>query len=149
MRTQHAVFLRPIDMSMTLNLCNQVEEISRLADFLEELGREMNLPRAMLHSLNLALEEAIANVIFYAYPRDERHEICLNAERVGDMLCFRLVDSGLAFDPTQIPPPDITLPAEERPIGGLGIFMMRQIMDQVEYSRVDGLNVLIMKKKVE
>ena len=102
----------------------------------------------MIFNLNLALEEAVTNVILYAYPKEEQKDIFISANMSDNILIFVLTDSGKEFDPTKVPDADITLPAEEREIGGLGIFLIRQIMDTVEYQRVDGKNVLSMSKQL-
>lgn len=129
-----------------LILQNEISEISRLASFIEAIGEELELPPGLTFNLNLALEEAISNIIFYAYPNQAGKEISVQVATVADSLVFTLTDSGRAFDPTQVKDADITLSAAERPIGGLGIFLIRQIMDKLEYSRMDGKNIFIMRK---
>jgi anti-sigma regulatory factor (Ser/Thr protein kinase) len=100
-------------------------------------------------NLNLVLEEAVSNVILYAYGKEEQKEISLVAQSCDNNLVFVLTDSGTEFDPTKVPDADITLSAEEREIGGLGIFLIRQIMNTVEYQRIDGKNVLTMRKQLD
>lgn len=96
--------------------------------------------------INLALEEAVANVIMYASPPQERHNIVLKVSSTETQLVFLLTDKGLSFDPTQVDDVDLTLSIEERPIGGLGIFLIRSIMNEVLYQRLDDENRLTMKK---
>ena len=97
----------------------------------------------------IALEEAIANVVMYAYPNEEgKHKIILNAVFENGELVFTLIDSGVPFDPTKAPEADITLSAQDRPIGGLGIFLIRKIMNEISYQRVNNENHLIMKKRI-
>ena len=136
-------------MEKTLILKNDIAEISRLAEFVENLGEEFMLTPDLVFNLNLVLEEAVSNVILYAYPKEEHEIITLSAKKDGNMLIFVLTDSGKEFDPTQAPDADITLSAEDRPIGGLGIFLIRQIMNTVEYQRIDGKNVLTLGKELE
>ncbi|MBR4845371.1 MAG: ATP-binding protein [Bacteroidaceae bacterium] len=133
-------------MEKVLVLRNEIEEISKLALFIEELGDELGLSPELVFNLNLVLEEAVSNVILYAYPKEEHEIITLTAKMDGNQLIFILTDAGKEFDPTQIPDADITLSAEERSIGGLGIFLIRQIMNTVEYQRIDGKNVLTLGK---
>ena len=128
---------------------NEISEISKLAIFIEELGEELNLTPDLVFNLNLVLEEAVSNVILYAYPKEEHQTISLIAKKKENQLIFVLTDSGKEFDPTQAPDADITLSAEDRPIGGLGIFLIRQIMNTVEYQRIDGKNVLTLGKELE
>ena len=129
-------------MEKKLVLKNEISEINKLAVFIEELGEELNLAPDLVFNLNLVLEEAVSNVILYAYPKEEQQEIVLTAKMSDKNLIFVLTDAGKEFDPTQAPDADVTLSAEERQIGGLGIFLIRQIMNKVEYQRIDGKNVL-------
>ena len=85
----------------------------------------------------------------YADPLEEHHEIRLKASLTDNHLIFLLTDKGLSFDPTNAPDADITIPIEERAIGGLGIFLIRSIMNEVSYQRLDGENRLTMKKYIE
>ena len=136
-------------MEKKLILQNEVAEISKLAIFIEELGEEFGLSPDLVFNLNLVLEEAVSNVILYAYPKEEHQIISLIARKKDNQLIFVLTDSGKEFDPTQAPDADITLSAEDRPIGGLGIFLIRQIMNTVEYQRIEGKNVLTLGKELE
>lgn len=136
-------------MEKKLILQNEVAEISKLAIFIDELGEEFGLSPELVFNLNLVLEEAVSNVILYAYPKEEHQTISLIAKKKVNQLIFVLTDSGKEFDPTQAPDADITLSAEDRPIGGLGIFLIRQIMNTVEYQRIDGKNVLTLGKELE
>ena len=136
-------------MEKEIKIANNVDEIPRLADFVEELGAELELSPAMAMSINLALEEAVVNIILYAYPQDQLHEIRLKVTASAQQLIFLLSDSGMSFDPTRVPEPDVTLPLEERPIGGMGVFLIRKIMNEVTYERIGGENKLTMKKNIE
>ena len=136
-------------MEKKLILQNEVAEISKLVIFIDELGEEFGLSPELVFNLNLVLEEAVSNVILYAYPKEEHQTISLIAKKKENQLIFVLTDSGKEFDPTQAPDADITLSAEDRPIGGLGIFLIRQIMNTVEYQRIDGKNVLTLGKELE
>ena len=136
-------------MEKQLVLKNEIAEISKLASFIDELGEAWNLPTELVFNLNLVLEEAVSNVILYAYPKEEHEIISLLARKRENQLIFVLTDSGKEFDPTRVEDADITLSAEERPIGGLGIFLIRQIMNKVEYQRVEGRNVLTLGKELE
>ena len=127
---------------------NDISEISKLATFIGELSEELDFTPELNFNLNLVLEEAISNVILYAYGKEEQKEISLVAYLSDNNLVFVLTDSGMEFDPTKVPDADVTLSAEEREIGGLGIYLIRQIMNTVEYQRIDGKNVLTMRKEL-
>lgn len=133
-----------------LVLTNQVAELTKLAAFVEEIGEDNGFDMPLTMSLNLAMEEAVSNVIFYAYPKGEcNHTIEVLFSKVGSEICFVIRDSGIYFDPTAKEDADITLSAEERQIGGLGIYMVKQIMDSVTYIRESEMNILTMKKNIE
>ena len=130
---------------------NDIEQIPTLSEWIEGLGipAELNMP------INLALEEAVSNVMLYAYPGTGGNVFVeFNRGVTGDglpvtgRLVFTISDSGIPFDPTQQKEADITLSAEEREIGGLGIHLVRQIMDEVSYERVEDKNVLTLVKKI-
>ncbi|SEF66705.1 ATP-binding protein [Parabacteroides chinchillae] len=137
-------------MQKTLCIENDIKELDRINDFLEVVDEEFHLPSAFRMKLNLVLEEAVSNIIFYAYkPGEKGCSINIVVSYDKGWLTLMLTDSGIAFDPTKRENPDITLSAEERPIGGLGIFLIKQIMDEVSYRREKKQNVLIMKKKIK
>lgn len=130
-------------------LRNNIEEIARMQGFIDELVAELCLTPEDAFNIHLALEEAVSNVIMYAFPEGEQHDITLTVRHVDDTLIFRVIDAGREFDPTLQPDADVTLSLEQRPIGGLGIFLIRRIMQRVEYHRIDGNNILTMVKSIE
>ena len=137
----------------TLTLVNRTEEVEKLPIFLEALCEATGCNPAVSFNLNLALEEAVVNVIEYAYPKDgKEYTFTLNVQTQQQngaiLLTFTLTDQGTPFDPTQTDDVDTTLSAQEREIGGLGIFLVRQLMDDVSYQYVNGSNVLTMTKRV-
>ena len=127
----------------TIVMRNDIQQIPTLAEWVESL----QLPRSLDMTINLALEEAVTNVMLYAYPHDKSGQVLIEAEKTDTAVTFVISDSGTAFDPTAQPPADITLSAEERAIGGLGIHLVRQIMDSIAYRREDGRNILTLVKK--
>lgn len=129
-------------------LPNRVEVIDRLATFVEEVAESHGIDGSVAMSINLALKEAVVNVMNYAYPKGTTGDLKVESSFSGDTLSFTVSDSGTPFDPTKMPDPDTTLSVEERPIGGLGIFLVRQIMDEVSYRYEDKRNILTMKKKI-
>lgn len=135
-------------MNDTLLLHNDINEIPKLAEWLEMLGEELDIPMSSVFQLNLALEEAVVNVMTYAYPGQEGMPVCLHVDNESGILTFTLKDEGVPFDPTQKEEPDITLDIEDRPIGGLGIFLVNQYMSSVSYQRKAGENILTMTFKI-
>ena len=100
----------------------------------------------VLRGLNLALEEAVTNVILYAYPEGTSGDVLVDAAAGEKALYFTITDTGKAFDPTTKEDVDINAGIEDRPVGGLGIHLVRKIMDDVRYERIGGKNVLYLTK---
>lgn len=136
-------------MERTLILRNDISEVERLSTFIEELGKDLTLGPDVIFNLNLVLEEAVVNIINYAYPKEKNESIYLSASLYGSSIVFTLTDTGKEFDPTTVPDADITLSADDREIGGLGIFLIRHIMNEVKYERIEGKNVLTLQKKLD
>ena len=103
---------------------------------------------ATIMQINLAIEEAVVNVMNYAYPEGTKGDITIEAKSNGTEMIFIISDTGKPFDPTAKPEVDITKSAEDRAIGGLGIHLIRQIMDRINYERIDGHNILTLIKKL-
>lgn len=122
---------------------NDIEQIPTLSEWLEGL----EIPADIMMPINLALEEAVSNVMLYAYP-GTTGQLFVECTK-GDRLVFTITDAGIPFDPTKQQEADITLSAEERQIGGLGIHLVRQIMDEVRYERIDEKNVLTLIKELK
>lgn len=135
-------------MEKSITLANDISEISRLHEFIEEMGNHFELSPDIVFNLNLVLEEAVANIINYAYPKEEHESIYLSARKHEGSIILILTDTGKEFDPTAAPEADVTLSADDRQIGGLGIFLIRQIMNEVKYERIEGKNVLTLEKKL-
>ncbi|MCQ2239443.1 MAG: ATP-binding protein [Bacteroidaceae bacterium] len=131
-------------MKDTLKLTNDINEVPRLGEWIDSLGDRLGLLPDKVFNLNLALEEAVVNVMNYAYPGQNHMPIYLTVDDNDGFLRFVLEDEGVPFDPTQTEAPDITLDADKRPIGGLGIFLVNQLMSKVSYEYKDKRNRLIM-----
>ena len=135
-------------LQRSITLPNDIATITQLSEFVETVCEEKGLDMALTMNLNLALEEAVVNVMSYAYPDsqgDVKVDIIIDDQKVVSIL----TDSGIPFDPTQKGDVDTTLPAEERPIGGLGIHLVKQIMDKVSYQYVGNQNILTLEKNIK
>ena len=134
------------ELRRNIVLPNDVETITKLHPFIEEIGEKLELSSSLTMKLNLAVEEAVVNVMNYAYPEGTYGEVAIDAMADDKQLQIILTDCGVAFDPTESKEADTTLSADERPIGGLGIHLVRQIMDSVSYERTNDKNVLTLVK---
>ena len=135
-------------MKRRLVLPNDIETIPQLNEFIDSVAEEVGLEMSLTMSLNLALEEAVVNVMEYAYPEGQKGNVEIEVTADQEWMTFVIMDTGIAFDPTMKEDADTTLSAEERPIGGLGIFLVRQLMDVIDYKRQDNKNVLTLRKKL-
>ena len=131
-----------------LRLANELADLASLAGQIERFGAEQRLPSSVVNALNVVLDEAVSNAINHGYDAGVRGEIAVRLRRTGDRVVAEVEDDGRPFDPLQAPPPDLTLPLERRPVGGLGIHLIRKLMDEVSYARRDGRNVLKMAKQL-
>ena len=131
-----------------LTLSNNVQEIPQLNAFIDEVCESHDLDPMTSMEMNLALEEAVVNVMTYAYPEGTKGYVDISAQSDNDSLTFVISDSGKPFDPTTREEVDTSLPAEQREIGGLGIFLVRKMMDDIKYEYKDGHNILTLRKKL-
>jgi serine/threonine-protein kinase RsbW len=130
-------------------LGNDLSEIAKLHRELENFGQKCNLSPKTLFEFNLILEEVLANVISYAYGDNQRHEIVVQADLKDGELVIKVEDDGRAFNPLQSPPPDLHRPLEQRKVGGLGLHLVRELTNSIEYDRKDGKNRLVVRKRIE
>ena len=148
---RHGTAQQPgVDPSRRLIMKNEMSEVGRLRAFFFSVCREHGIDDETAKTLNLALEEWVANVINYAYPKGMRGHVEVTADVSDDVLTLVIKDHGAVFDPTQHEEVDIDAELDERAIGGLGIHLIRTIMDTVEYQRTsDGYNRLVLTKRIE
>ena len=128
----------------TLTLTNDIQELERLEPFLDNFFEQNKINPSLLSSVNLALEEALANVIMYAYPEGTQGEVTLSAKVSDNVIRMEIKDKGVPFNPLQQQEADLDVSLEERQIGGLGIHLIKEIMNEVNYVYKDGKNVLTM-----
>jgi anti-sigma regulatory factor (Ser/Thr protein kinase) len=136
------------DQQQILILANQLGELETIRASLDSLVKAWGIPASMEFSLNLALEEAFTNVVNYAFDDGKEHLIEMGFEKREGSLVITITDDGQLYDPTKTPEPDTGLDIRKRPIGGLGIFLVKKFMDKVEYRRLDNKNQLILTKNL-
>ncbi len=129
----------------------ELDKFDGMMDFIRTAAETSGLSLMEINKIELALEEAIVNVINYAYPQKDQDSVLelefqIIEENSQKKLKYVMTDAGIAFDPLKKETPDINADLEDRPIGGLGIFMIKKIMNEVFYSRTDSKNILTMIK---
>ncbi len=125
-----------------LRVENRHDELDRVSAAIEEFAEEAEWPLDLVFKINLALEEIVINVMNYGH-EDGLHEIDISLIADGNSLTIEIVDDGRPFDPlTDAPKPDVDAELEDRNIGGLGIHLVRKMMDDVRYRREEGKNHL-------
>ena len=132
-----------------LTLKASLEKLDEVLAFVEENLEKNDCPMKVLMQVQIAVEEIFVNIAHYAYG-SEQGTATIRAEVGGDPLqvIITFIDQGVPYDPLQKEDPDVTLSAEDRQIGGLGIFMVKKSMDDVKYEYADGKNILTISKKI-
>lgn len=133
-------------MKRELTFKNEEQELMRVAEFMESVCDELQLDMHVAMKLQVAMEEMVTNVIFYAYPEGTIADITLTAESDDKELTFILSDTGKPFDPTAKEDADTEINPMDREQGGMGILIVKNIMNEVTYQRLGDVNQLTMKK---
>ncbi|MBR6230051.1 MAG: ATP-binding protein [Eubacterium sp.] len=137
-------------MSEELHIAAKVENLDQVLAFLEEYLDQQGCSMRTHMQLAVAVEEIYVNIAHYAYVDNEGEgDADIRLHMDGRTLEITFIDSGIPYDPLAKPDPDVTLPVEERQIGGLGIFMVKKSMDDVKYERKDGQNILTLYKSID
>jgi anti-sigma regulatory factor (Ser/Thr protein kinase) len=134
---------------LEVSLHNRREEISAVHQALDGLATQYNLPTRLVTHLHIALEEHLTNIISYGYESGQAGTIRVRFMLESSALRVEVEDSARAFDPTAAPEVNVLLPLEAKPLGGLGLHMIRKSADELEYRRTDGRNLLTIKKRLK
>ena len=135
--------------SITIRLPIDLKEIERLNRIVRQFGDLHEVPSRALYAINLALDEVVTNVVRHGYeavPEGEHFTATVSA--LNGELTTEVQDAGRQFNPLDAPVPDLNAPLDERTLGGLGVHLVRSLMDRVEYRRENGKNVLTMRKRI-
>lgn len=132
--------------SVQTRIPNRLDAMAEVAVMVDVFGNDHGLSRRIVHDVNVALDEVLNNIISYAFEPGERSEIGIRLEISGGKIVIDIEDAGRPFDPLGAPPPDLTGGLQERRVGGLGIHIVRNLMDAVEYARVGERNRLCLSK---
>ena len=123
-------------------------KLKYLAEFVEEVNRratEAGLSMAEVTRMELCIEEVVVNIINYAYPEEEG-SLRMNCSKEQTDFVITIEDEGIQFNMLEKEDPDVDAAADDREIGGLGVFLVKELMDEVIYTRENGVNTLVLKK---
>jgi anti-sigma regulatory factor (Ser/Thr protein kinase) len=134
--------------SITIRIRAEVNEIERLNRLVRHFGELLEIPSRALYAVNLAVDELVTNAILYGFEEVNDEEITIRVEVSGTELQATVIDEGHEFDPLQAPAPNLDAPLQERSIGGLGVHLVRNLMDHVAYTRDGAKNVLTVRKRI-
>ncbi len=132
---------------LQFSVANDLREIAVAADRIDEFCSLNGIPPATAYAVNLSVDELLTNTISYGYEDGGEHRIDLMIRLDGDVLAVEISDDGIEFAPDSADDPDTNASIEDRPIGGLGIFLTRQMMDSFDYRRDEGRNIVTLTKK--
>ena len=131
---------------LSIVLINERREIERLSEAVERFGEAHHLLADDVAAVNLVLDEIVINIIAHGYDDEQEHQIRVSLTLEGDLLTIQVEDDSKPFNPLDAALPNLDLPIDERPIGGLGIHIVRSTVDAVQYRREGGRNILRMRK---
>ena len=132
-----------------LTVAATLENIAKVTDFVNEELEALACPMKAQMQINIAIDELFGNIAHYAYaPEVGEATVKIEATKEPSVVVITFVDSGVPYNPLEKDDPDITLSAEERQIGGLGIYMVKKSMDHMSYEYKDGQNILTITKSL-
>ena len=134
------------ELSVQLN--NNKKEINRLKREFNKFGEFHQLPQKIFANMHIALEEVLTNVVKYGYTDEEEHQIVVHFRLKSNMIEVEVIDDARPFNILDVDEPITQIPFEEKSIGGLGIHLVKNLMDEVEYHRRKGLNQLFLRAKI-
>ena len=134
------------DDTFELSLVNDLQEIGATAEKIDAFCEARGLSPQIAYAVNLSIDEILTNTISYGYDDDAEHRIDLTLRAEGDTLVVVIVDDGRSFDSSLAQEPDVEATLEERALGGLGLFLVQQMMDDMTYQRRDDRNVITLTK---
>ena len=135
------------DDTLELSLVNDLREIGAAATKIDAFCEARELSPQIAYAVNLSVDEVLTNTISYGYDDDAEHRIDLTLRVAGETLVVVIVDDGRAFDSSSAQDPDVEATLEERALGGLGLFLVQQMMDDIAYRRSDDRNVITLTKR--
>jgi anti-sigma regulatory factor (Ser/Thr protein kinase) len=134
------------EVSKNILINNNLSEIERLSKAVAEFGKKNKLSSEVIYDVRLALEEVVSNIINYGFEDNYEHQISIEMNLQGETLTMKIKDDGKPFNPLEVKNTNLEKPFDEREIGGMGIYIVRKLMDKILYKREEGNNVLQLTK---
>jgi serine/threonine-protein kinase RsbW len=131
-----------------LSVENRIAELTRIEKFISHFSLENNLTPKINFELNLILEELITNLIYYGFPDNGSHIIDIMADIEDDNIRVHIIDDGIEFDPLNYKAVSPETPLHDKPVGGLGIFLVKQKVNEIHYQRKENKNILSLIRKI-
>ena len=133
----------------SITLPAAIENLGTVLAFLEQELEKRDAPIKTVTQISLAVDEVVANIAMYAYaPGTGEMTVRFDYDEADRMAAVTFTDCGIPFNPLEKEDPDVGLPAEERKIGGLGIFLVKKTMDEISYRREGGKNILCIRTRI-
>lgn len=134
---------------VSFKLKSKLSELDALCQKLEKFGQSMGLSKKCIFEANLALDELFTNIISYGFEDKNEHTVRITISLLNDELVVSIEDDGVPFNPTKVETPDLECTIEECRIGGLGIHLAKNLMDEVCYQRCNDKNILTLRKNIK
>ncbi|MCD6205001.1 MAG: ATP-binding protein [Candidatus Marinimicrobia bacterium] len=138
-----------MENAISIQILNKIPEIKRVCDAVADFNRQHSLSEKIIFTFHLAIDEILTNIISYGYTDQNDHNIDIPYSLEKNQLKLKITDDGNPFDPTQAPKPDLKSDLEHRKIGGLGIYLIKNMMNDIKYSSENGKNTLVLTKKCD
>jgi anti-sigma regulatory factor (Ser/Thr protein kinase) len=133
---------------LSMVLTNKRRELARLGELIDQFGQDCGLSPDDKATVYLTLDELVSNIIKYGYDDTREHQIHVTVTVGHDLLTISIEDDGKPFNPSEAPSPNLDLPIENRPVGGLGVYIVKSFADVLDYRRERGRNIVRVEKRM-
>ena len=132
----------------TVQITNQRDQVDTVRKFFDDYSKENKLTEKTVHDIQMALDELLTNIVNYGYEDSDEHKIDVRFGINDDAVRVEIIDDSKPYNILEQESPDISLSVEDKPIGGLGIFLIKKLMSNVDYYTKEGKNHLVMTKEL-
>jgi anti-sigma regulatory factor (Ser/Thr protein kinase) len=132
----------------SITIKNKIDELRKLYELLDQIQAEWQIGQDIAFNVNLVFDELVSNAIYYSFDDGEEHDIEVILGNHDGKIVITIIYGGKEFNPLDAPEPDIDSSVEDRKIGGLGIYLVRNLMDSMEYKRENNQNIIVISKNI-